>query len=89
MYALLVFFTNFIIVDKNTSDGVIPDDSDEKHSIQHQIINHFPSKNIFQREKLSMYNPEIIIGNLKNVVKSIEELVGKRKLPIHLCTKST
>jgi hypothetical protein len=75
MYVLLVLFTNFIIVDKNTSDGVIPDDSDEKHFIQHQIINHIPSKNIFQRKKLTVYNPEIIIGNLENVVTSIEELI--------------
>lgn len=31
------------LVDKNTIDGVIPDDSDEKYSIQHQVINHIPS----------------------------------------------
>jgi len=43
--------STYFLVDKNTSDGVIPDDSDEKYSIQDQIINHIASKNIFQRKK--------------------------------------
>ena len=66
---------DFTIVDNNTNAEVIADDSDENHSLQHQLINNFPSKHDFQRKNLTMHHPKIIIGNLEKVVKSIEQLV--------------